>query len=934
MAYNIHRQLKQNIRAIQIALDWKEGQILSNEELDVLRSYAGFGGIKAILYPPTTKEEWIELDASKEDLKLFDDVMHLHQLIHEKVPEDYDAIIHSLKNSVLTAFYTPDIVPQTIYTVLKEKGIEPKTVYEPSAGAGVFITEAVNAFPSIQQITAVEKDVLTGTILKALSSSFPVKTDVQIKGFEETSIDENGKYDLIISNIPFGNFRVRDDEIVDPKLSGKIHNLFFVKAMQKIGDGGLLAFITTDAFLNSPSNEYARGYLFVQAHFVSLSVMPDNLMKETGNTEAPNHLLIVQKNKNKEEWSEEEKLLVQTVERENEFGNYAVNAYINAHEEIIAANEIKSGTNQYGKAHLAIWQNGDINSISEKLSAILREGFDQRFSKIRFEYLQSSLQERQGKQFTFLPLPESKQSNEGMQLGLFQSIPAESSNRALAYINEGDCKVIQKQTARIVSILKTTEKPDHETFVLITGKWQDHNRYLYKLYSNVADIKFPNGWMTGIGIANYIDDLSQKLKDYPYEFRYEGDQSFEEAFGVNKKNDPFTDIKPYYKKGTLIIHKGEAGIIENVDTKNGRADFELFTSSSKNVSFYQRYIKVRDAYFELSHSENSGILHEGLRNQLNRFYEEFFKQYGALNESTNRKHILNDALGFVTLSSVETKVRKGSVGEGEEFIRSDIFYGPLFQKKESFTTDDPVEALARCLNEKGKVDIGYISKATGNTNEETIKALEQHIYVNPEAERWETADQFLSGNVVAKLELTRREAERNPGDVQIKRSLDALEKIQPERIPFELLDFNLGERWMPMDYYNRFATHLFEEETEVNYFNSIDAFKVITDKGGAKVYQEYAVTPKNGKTVYGNTLLEHALENTSPFFTYEVELNGKSVRIPDNEATQLAHQKIESIRAQYIEWQISYLMKTRSKSNSYTMISITVMSFVNTMVRI
>lgn len=88
MAYNIHQQLKQNIRAIEIALDWKEGQTLPDEELDVLKTYSGFGGIKAILYPPTTKEEWEGHDASKEDLKLYDDIIRLHKLINEKVPED------------------------------------------------------------------------------------------------------------------------------------------------------------------------------------------------------------------------------------------------------------------------------------------------------------------------------------------------------------------------------------------------------------------------------------------------------------------------------------------------------------------------------------------------------------------------------------------------------------------------------------------------------------------------------------------------------------------------------------------------------------------------------------------------------------------------------------------------------------------------------
>ena len=152
------------------------------------------------------------------------------------------------------------------------------------------------------------------------------------------------------------------------------------------------------------------------------------------------------------------------------------------------------------------------------------------------------------------------------------------------------------------------------------------------------------------------------------------------------------------------------------------------------------------------------------------------------------------------------------------------------------------------------------------------------------------------------LSIAKEAAEQAPGNVQLQRSLDALEKVQPEKIPFELLDFNLGERWIPQDYYNRFASHLFDLNTEVSYFSSSDNFKVKVNGSNAKTNQEYAVTTKSGKTSYGHTLLEHALENTTPFYTYEVDLGDKTIRVPDNDAIQLAHQKIESIRNNFTDW--------------------------------
>ncbi len=139
----------------------------------------------------------------------------------------------------------------------------------------------------------------------------------------------------------------------------------------------MLAFITTDAFLNSPSNQKAREYVFGRADFISVNVLPDNLMKESGNTEASSHLLIVQKNIGKKELSADEQILLDTIELQNEYGNFSNNLYLSRHPEIILGDEIRAGQNQYGKAHQVIWQKGDINDIREQLTLTVSEGIQQ-----------------------------------------------------------------------------------------------------------------------------------------------------------------------------------------------------------------------------------------------------------------------------------------------------------------------------------------------------------------------------------------------------------------------------------------------------------------------------------------------------------------------------------------------------------------------------
>ena len=290
------------------------------------------------------------------------------------------------------------------------------------------------------------------------------------------------------------------------------------------------------------------------------------------------------------------------------------------------------------------------------------------------------------------------------------------------------------------------------------------------------------------------------------------------------------------------------------------------------------------------------VEYSDVRKQLNESYDALVKGYGILNTSTNRQRILKDeAFGFLILASLERK-------DAEQYLKADILTQSLIQRQESFHTDNPVEALARSLNDKGFVDMEFIAAATGSTEPDAIQALGNHIYLNPANERWETADQLLSGNVIIKLNIAKQEVEQHPGNTQFQRSLEALEKIQPEKIPYELLDFNLGERWIPKDYYNRFATSLFELNTEVNYFSSLDTFKVKIESSNAKTKQEYAVTTKSGSTTYSHTILENALENTTPFYTYEIDLGDKKIRVPDNDAIQLAHQKIESIRNHFTVW--------------------------------
>jgi len=898
MAYNTYQKLQDNTRAIRIALEWNGSNLLNEQQLDQLRLYAGFGGIKAILYPEGSIEEWKQLNASKDDLRLHQPMMNLHALLHQHFSfDEYRGIVDSLKQSVLTAFYTPEFVPATIYEVLREAGVSPKRLYDPSAGAGVFISEALKAFPEIEKIAAVEKDLLTGKILAAITSTHEGAT-VHISPFEKTSNEENGKHDIIISNIPFGNFLVQDESIKEKEISSKIHNYFFAKGLDKIADGGLLAFITTDAFLNRPSNKVAREYLFDRADFVSLVVMPDNLMKDTGNTEAPNHLLIVQRNDNKGPLSQDELSLIDTIEQKSHFGNYHQNRFIYEYGSTITLGIATQGRNQYGQANETVWFAGDMTFLQQPLHQILSRDLRERFNHNLYPkvFTKEDLSIKK-QQFTYLPTPAAGKDNTSTQLGLFDIALSTSNNLAESYINDNDKTVVQMQTARIISTIKTTDNPDHPSIVLLTAKQHKTNRFLYRLQANVNEINFSRNWVNGAMLTHELKNLSNQLAAFGHEYLYEGDKSLEQSFGLQRKtHDLQESLKPFYKHGTLHVHDNQVGIIDTESGNRGERSFKPLYDQ-QHLAFYHQYVSLRDRYLELTGNEPTDEnLAASQRQELKQAYQNFTDTFGQLNQPSNRRLIVEDqAYGLIILASLERK-------QEDKFTVADIVQTDTSATKQSYSTDDPREAMAMSLNEKGNVDLDFMRQATNLTNQDLINKLDGHIFINPVTNSWETADQYLSGNVVAKLKQAEEMLSTEPDNKFLQKSAKAILDVQPERIPFELLDFNFGERWIPTSYYERFASQLFETTTSVHFFPSIDTFKVSTERDNAKITQEYAITPKNGRVMYGYTLLEHALENSSPFFTYETKVDDRTIRLPDNDAIQLAHQKIENIRTGFIQW--------------------------------
>ena len=391
MAYNRKQRLNDNIKAIETAfiLDREQRTPTARERL-LLERYCGFGGLKCILNPARELADAVHW--AKSDLELFAPTVELHRLIREnsKNESEYKQLMDSLKQSVLTAFYTPSAVTEALTDVLKEHQIIPEKVLEPSAGIGAFVDSVLDNNPKAD-IMAFEKDLLTGKILRHLHP----EQKVRIEGFEKIEKPFNDYFDLAISNIPFGDVAVFDPSYTAMKgmralVTRRIHNYFFVKALDTVRDGGLVAFITSQGVLNAKNNSAARFMMLYHADLVSAIRLPNNLFTENANTEVGSDLIILQKNTQKESLRGDDNLLDTVYNDENRI---PTNNYFLEHPERIIHTTAKLDTDPFGKPAMIYTHEDGVEGIAEDLRKMLHEDFKKNLNLNRYFGIEETMSE-------------------------------------------------------------------------------------------------------------------------------------------------------------------------------------------------------------------------------------------------------------------------------------------------------------------------------------------------------------------------------------------------------------------------------------------------------------------------------------------------------------------------------------------------------------
>ena len=289
-----------------------------------------------------------------------------------------------------------------------------------------------------------------------------------------------------------------------------------------------------------------------------------------------------------------------------------------------------------------------------------------------------------------------------------------------------------------------------------------------------------------------------------------------------------------------------------------------------------------------------------LQEKLNEEYDTFTAKYGLISSNANKRAFSQDS-SYCLLTSLEFLDDKGELKR-----KADIFSKRTIRRAETVTSVDTAsEALAVSIGERAGIDLSYMAQLSGKTEEELTEELAGVIFRNPISEKWESSDEYLSGNVREKLQIAKQFAEHHP-EYQV--NVQYLEQVQPKDLDASEIEARLGATWISEDYITRFMAETFH--TPRYYVGS----KVKVQY--AEVTGQWNVMGKNVDS-YGNALVTstYGTQRANAYRLLEDALNLRDTKIYDTvqdaegehrelnrKETMLAQQKQELIKEEFKEW--------------------------------
>ena len=352
----------------------------------------------------------------------------------------------------------------------------------------------------------------------------------------------------------------------------------------------------------------------------------------------------------------------------------------------------------------------------------------------------------------------------------------------------------------------------------------------------------------------------------------------------NVKNYSYTlvDDKVYYR---------ENSIMKPVDMKDSM------------LERIKGMVEIRDCTQELigvQLQEYPDTIIQEKQAQLNFLYDAFSKKYGRINSQTNKRAFNQDS-SYCLLCSLEKTDE-----EGKFTGKADMFTKRTIKKAEAVTSvDTAAEALAVSLSEKAKVDLGYMAELSEKDTDTIKEELYRVIFQNPVTDKWETADEYLSGNVRDKLETAKIYAESHP---EYSVNVQALTQVQPKELDASEIEVRIGATWVKPEYLEDFMRdtfetpqHLFDRNVMGIQFSDVTGQWNVkgknADVGNALVNMTYGTNRRNAYQILEDSL---NLKDSRVYDT--ITEDGKEKRVLNKKETTLAAQKQDTIREAFKDW--------------------------------
>ena len=769
-SYTPAQRLEGNVSAIETLVDILfSGDPATDEQKAILSRFRGWGQVDL------TNVYSLDFMERSDNRTL----RRLAAAIKKLDPQNEKKLFEAIKRASLSAFYTPTKVAAAMNSFLPLAGFRGGNFLDPSMGNGIFEGTMPKEVQERTSITGVELDWLSGQISRAL---YP-DAQIHIGGFEKSGL-QPGSFDVVSTNVPFGQYGVNDPtwqadaSPIKRAAQNRIHNYFAVKMLEETRPGGLVSMMTTPAIMDTKGNQNIRAHIADQGEILGAIRLPDNTFQGTG---AVADIIFIRK------WRDEDDRMTT---RSNPEYQELEQSFLSLHE-TTAPNKV----------------NGSKQKVSHNAYFV---------------------------------------KNRKNMIGDIQA-----GNQ---YSQEGFGLTSKLSTDEIASEVEKAVKR-------IVGKRKGE---LYNPARSVREVR----------------------------------QAVREAF----KGDA-----DWVGNGNLVVQDGKVGVLNARSNEYGEVtrEFEGTLKHDRIIPRVEAMTSVRTAMKKLIAAQIEGerdATLDKLRSELKTAYDAFVGRYGRLQDNGNA-FILDDIDGY-TMQALEVWKNGKFAGLSDIFTKNTI--KPALRLDGAKT---PQEAITTSLAEYGYVRPGYMAKSVGKDWAEKCGDL---IFLTPNsADDYVTRDEYLSGDVVTKLNQAREAAKRNP---KFEANVKALEEVQPATIPFDDIAAHLGARWIPSDVLTDFVTEVLGLHAASNrrgkwvdgqwvtplksgvvYVPELDSFQITIDPkelGGSA--DDWSTAKKSAKEI-----LQAALEDKTVVIKNRDSEGNETV---DEEQTELANQKIADLRDKFEEW--------------------------------